>query len=106
MKFTFREFDVAGDFQPPRTETDRLVAGFLLFRTERIALHQAPIETADGILATHRYPRRLVFPVYKDVRANTEGGRAVGTARGGRSSPRPSGGGSSDHSRRPSGPVE
>jgi hypothetical protein len=25
MKFTFREFDVAGDFQPPRTETDRLV---------------------------------------------------------------------------------
>jgi hypothetical protein len=54
MKFTFREFDVAGDFQPPRTETDRLVAGFLLFRTERIALHQAPIETADGILATHR----------------------------------------------------
>jgi len=54
MKFTFRGNGIKGDFQPPRTETDRWMAGFLRFQAARLALRQEPLDTANGIRPRHR----------------------------------------------------
>jgi hypothetical protein len=42
MKFTFRDFGAAANFQPLHTETDRWVA-------VHVALRQEPFKTAYGV---------------------------------------------------------